>query len=787
MLDSRLPRGHDDEVDTCAANLQITKAWRTLIRSLSSCSFRVIMKVKKREERKKKDASSKGIQWKEEKMRSARQISRKQCRKKGNDQGESQEKEFTQRGPEDDNTNPETKKKRVSFAVDLEMLKVFDRRMKLTVTPSTASPGRSIIMKKEDGPKSPSNSSAMPTSRDKESVKKIMLTHLAYGQSRDEATRTEKAKQEAVKNSAVKFAKTNSKKVAGKTGKKFQKTDCVKIRSVSTRRKLQVTRKIKERLLSMPRKERKMYVRELRRKRKPHFDLALRCKHLWEKLRSGKTNENERKKLATEIFGIVKGKVKELIFAHDTCRVVECLITNGDNNVRNALFEELIPEIISMAKSKYARFFIMKMLKHGSVAQRQIIFDGFRGHCVSLLRMSSAAQILEIAYNDYANAQQRYNIIIEFYGVDFAYFKSADKGIRTLREIIAEYPNRKTSIVKYLESILSDIVDKPQTKLSLTHRLLSDFFEFADAKQLEEMIDSLKLRIPEIVHTTDGVRTAMKCLWNSPAKARKIMLKNFKGLVTKICIEEFAHRFLIAVFDTVDDTVLVDKYFLKELLNNIGEIIKSSYGVKVMHHLIHPRDPRFCSASQVAIYKAGDRNPYSKKDSKLRYSELFSYIQKPFCNYFTENMDAVLCENHASLLVLDMLEAPTDLDLFERTVNAEDRAACYNAIASTCNREFIPSDVEQLHPIEHPQAHFVISKLLKCDSKFDIKLGDIIVKRCRNQLSSWLACNKGCFILLHILENASKQTRELVKKTLSLSAVGRYHTKGATILMQKLK
>lgn len=42
----------------------------------------------------------------------------------------------------------------------------------------------------------------------------------------------------------------------------------------------------------------------------------------------------------------------------------------------------------------------------------------------------------------------------------------------------------------------------------------------------------------------------------------------------------------------------------QELSNNIGEIIKSSYGVKVMHHLIHPRDPRFCSASQVAIYKA---------------------------------------------------------------------------------------------------------------------------------------------------------------------------------------
>lgn len=42
---------------------------------------------------------------------------------------------------------------------------------------------------------------------------------------------------------------------------------------------------MKEKLLTMPRKERKIYIRELQRKRKPNFDLALRCKILWEKLR----------------------------------------------------------------------------------------------------------------------------------------------------------------------------------------------------------------------------------------------------------------------------------------------------------------------------------------------------------------------------------------------------------------------------------------------------------------------------------------------------------------------
>ncbi|KAK6103673.1 CPL domain family protein [Brugia pahangi] len=683
-------------------------------------------------------------------------------RTNGQMESKQQEKEFIDKKTGKDSANPpEAKKKRVSFADDLEKMKVFDKRMKLAVTPSTASPGRSIIMKKEDGMKEICN----------EVIKKREFM------------------QETSMNSVRKLVVPNSEEEETKKSRKrqLQKISCGKIRPTNERRKLQVTRKIKQKLLNMPKKERKVYIRELRRKHKPHFDLVLQCKHLWEKLRCGKTSETEQKKLVIDIYGIVKGKVKELIFAHDACRIVECMVKNGGSDVRNALFEELVSEIINMTKSKYARFFVIKMLKHGSVVQRQIIFDAFRGHCVSLLRMSSSAQVLESAYNDYANAQQRYNIIIEFYGVDFSYFKAADNRVRTLKEIIMDYPSRKSSVVKYLENILIDIVDKPQIKLSLTHRLLSDFFEFADNKQLEEMIDSLKLYIPQIVHTNDGVRIAMKCLWNSSARTRKVMLKNFKGLVMKTCLEEFAHRFLIAVFDTVDDTVLIDRYLLKELLDNIDEIIKSNYGVKIMHHLIHPRDPRFCSASQIAVYKAGDENPYSKKDSKLRYAELFSYIQKPFCSYFATNMDVLLFESHASLLILDLLEAPTDLDVFDRKVSLEDRAACYDAIALICSREFIPCDREQLHPVEHPQAHFVISKLLKSDSKFDIRLGDFIMERCRDQLSSWLACNKGCFILLHILENASQQTQKLLRSALSLAVVGKYHTKGAAALKQKLK
>ncbi|VDM29297.1 unnamed protein product [Toxocara canis] len=114
------------------------------------------------------------------------------------------------------------------------------------------------------------------------------------------------------------------------------------------------------------------------------------------------------------------------------------------------------------------------------------------------MRLSWGAEVLEIAYNDYANAQQRSNIVCEFYGNEYRLFKAEGDKITTLNEIIDKDPAKKTAIMKNLEELLKDIVQKSQVKLSLTHRLLNEFLSFCNAEQKSEMIDSLKDHIPEV-------------------------------------------------------------------------------------------------------------------------------------------------------------------------------------------------------------------------------------------------------------------------------------------------
>ena len=122
--------------------------------------------------------------------------------------------------------------------------------------------------------------------------------------------------------------------------------------------------------------------------------------------------------------------------------------------------------------------------------------------------------------------------------------------------------------------------------------------------------------VVEILHTRDGSRVALRCLWHGTVKVcrsyndvdremcvwgwsrdkrygkqqscgmkgerdfkpstvasflhvlyvskqnRKVIVKSFKPYVKKICMEENGHVVMMGVFDTVDDTVLVRKAIL---------------------------------------------------------------------------------------------------------------------------------------------------------------------------------------------------------------------------------
>ena len=79
--------------------------------------------------------------------------------------------------------------------------------------------------------------------------------------------------------------------------------------------------------------------------------------------------------------------------------------------------------IVELTKCKYAKFYVLKMFRYGSKEQRLAIMRSFHGKVCQLVRHKEAAEVLEEAYNNHANAQERSALMEEFYGARFAVFK----------------------------------------------------------------------------------------------------------------------------------------------------------------------------------------------------------------------------------------------------------------------------------------------------------------------------------------------------------------------------
>lgn len=191
---------------------------------------------------------------------------------------------------------------------------------------------------------------------------------------------------------------------------------------------------------------------------------------------------------------------------------------------------------------------------------------------------------------------------------------------------------------------------------SIIHRVFLEFFQNCDQKQKSEMIELLSEQLIHMVHTKDGANVAMQCVWNSSAKERKKIIKSMKSFVLKIAHEEHGHMVLLAILDSVDDTKLISKGILDELLRSIEQVVENDYGRKVVSYLIAPRDSKFFIKDYVKRLEKGDLSETSKKNPEKRRAELFDYSKAAILAYLKKNNDTILFNGSFGILVSLFLE-----------------------------------------------------------------------------------------------------------------------------------
>lgn len=631
------------------------------------------------------------------------------------------------------------------------------------------SPPAKKALKTIASPKSEKSKAAMSKKANKAIEEKTAKKKKTNDQT--ERAKSKKTKVESSKNQDEEDMDTSSPKPKNAKGAKSVKAGKQKLPKVPSKKvfkdKKASEKEQKPKLEEMTKKERK----KVRKAARNNHEKIAEMLKVWAQLRKHDVTSEKRQELCTKLHTMVKGSARELIFAHDTSRVVQCLVKFCDNAIQNELFTELQEHILELMKSKYGKFFIKRLLMSGTKEQRLAIFKSLYGNVKKLVKHKEAASILEIAYNDYANASQRASLIEEFYGPTFALFKTGDS--QTLDQILEAHPEKKESILKNVKETIPVLMDKQICQLSIVHKVLLEYFTHADEKQRSEMIEIIRESLVHMLHTHDGAHVAMNAIWHGTAKDRKVIIKSLKTYVVKIAKEDYGHLVLLAIFDAVDDTKMVQKSLLDELMKDISDVAADQYGRKVLLYLLQPRNTRHFHPDIIKILARGDGNANSKKSTEVRQKELLGVASPALLSWVVEHAGEAIQDNALLLLLTNIMNSASG-----------DKSEAMKSVSVLAAEPFVKDGG---HIVETTVGHLALKQLILNDKgSDDAAFSTLLLSTLpRGALNSWVTCNRGCFVVVTLLELDDEKVTSIVREQLSLVDIAS-DTKGGEILKAKL-
>jgi pumilio homology domain family member 6 len=295
-------------------------------------------------------------------------------------------------------------------------------------------------------------------------------------------------------------------------------------------------------------------------------------------------------------------------------------------------------DIITMSKNHYGHHVVVKVLKYGSKEMRKHTLKQFNGKVVKLCKHRDASEVLEYLFAEIADKTEQLSLLEEFWSPEFGIIKS--KIPRKLDDILATEPERRLSVIKYLQETILALLNRKDTAKaaafthSIVHEPILKYLQLAAPKERSEMITFLAEHVARFLHTKAGSLAGVLCVGYGAAKDRKTITRSFKGYVDRICREENGHVVLLKLLDATDDTVLTGKSIYSEMKKNLLEIANDKNGRLSLLLLLCPGKRYFPVATleQLKVFEVPDAEdaakmvPTSKKDTDKRRTELLESI-----------------------------------------------------------------------------------------------------------------------------------------------------------------
>ncbi|KAJ9205895.1 hypothetical protein DTO164E3_1148 [Paecilomyces variotii] len=556
-----------------------------------------------------------------------------------------------------------------------------------------------------------------------------------------------------------------------------------------------------------------------RKAAKPNADLIARSKKLWERLRrKSHVPKDERKKLVTELFEIITGRVSDFVFKHDSVRVIQTALKYATPEQRKQIAGELKGRYRDLAESRYAKFLIGKLLVHGDNEIRDMVIPEFYGHVKRLMRHPEASWIVDDIYRTVATKDQRSRLLREWYGAEFVIFKvgKGEDVVADLSQILAENPEKRGPIMQYLLEFINLLVQKKATGFTMLHDAMLQYFlntkpgsteanEFIELIKGDEEGDLAK----NMAFTKSGSRLMCLCLAYSNAKDRKHLLRFYRDTVKMMAGDLHAHMVLLAAYEVVDDTKLSSKSIFPELLNQ-GSAEEARYEELLWQvNDITARIPILFpfagdkvkwllpEADQPVLKEIRDiRQETSKKEPAIRRLELVKAASQTLLEFIAARAESLMETTFGCQFIVEVL---FDAD--------GDKSAALNAVATAAKSK--PEAKEAAH----------VGRMLKSlvqGGRFNnkektiekveppLKFNAILYGQIQDEIMAW-AAGSNPFVVVALAESDDfdkkdellktlKKNRKALEKAASASTAGEDGKKkaspassGAKLLLEKIR
>ncbi|KZT52352.1 ARM repeat-containing protein [Calocera cornea HHB12733] len=424
------------------------------------------------------------------------------------------------------------------------------------------------------------------------------------------------------------------------------------------------------RVISKQDKQARKEERKARKAAKPNADLTSNAKHLWSLARQTDISKDERTKHVKALMEAIRGHVKEIVFKHDTSRIVQTLVKYGGSEERNEIAAELKGSYPELATSKYSKFLVTKLIRY-CPAHRTDILQEFQKDVIRLLLHREGSQVVADAYELYCNAAEKALLLRDFYGKEVALFDSQKLGKGGLKAVLegATVERRRRVLSAVQENLMTifNNPDKGAASFLIVHKAtweyLSELVELPDEDERDrlrkELFDNCQELLAEFVHTRDGSRVVREFLARGTAKDRKVILKTLKPHIEKICKDEEAQLVLLTALDVIDDTKLLAKSVVSDITELAPALAfdKHKLGRRVVLYLLVPRSPRHFPPPTLALLSETDVGSAktSKKDPNVRKDEIRKAASADLITCVVNKGVEMMKDPGASLVVTEIM------------------------------------------------------------------------------------------------------------------------------------